>query len=127
MKKLLAFAVVAMFSLNCMAGSHPRKVSVTNKSGISVDVWDAGRKGHDMGNTVGNPIISVDPGQTVSLDIRVHEPKGSWIPSSVMPHKTMIAVTDPETQGRQPNTIELDENDTAITVLEGLQMTKGNN
>jgi hypothetical protein len=115
MKKLLAVAVVAMFSANCMAGSHSRAISVTNKTGNEVEVKDSGRKGNEN-----NATITIKPGRTMRLNITVHEPKGSWFPSSLMPHVTTITVTDDEGS----NSIQVDEHTKKVIINEGLELSK---
>lgn len=67
MKKLLAIAVISMVSLNCMAGSHSRTISINNDTDATIDVRD--RDNHE---------VSVAPGRSASLSIIVHEPHGSF-------------------------------------------------
>lgn len=116
MKKLLAIAIVSLFSLNCMAGSHGRTISIKNNTKQEVEVTDSGRHGNETNNSV-----IVGPGRSASLKVRVHEPKGSFpIPSSVMPHVTTITVADDEGS----NSIKIDENTKSITINEGLELEK---
>jgi len=115
MKKLLAVAVLTMIASSCMAGTHSRTISITNRTANEVDVTDTGRKGNERNNT-----ITIAPGRTASLNITVHEPKGSLFPSSLMPHVTTIMVEDD--QGS--NSIKIDEHTTKVIIEEGLELSQ---
>lgn len=116
MKKLLIIAVVlALVASTCMAGTHSRTISITNRTTNEVDVTDTGRKGNERNNT-----ITIAPGRTASLNITVHEPKGSLFPSSLMPHVTTIMVEDDEGS----NTIKIDEHTTKVIIEDGLELSQ---
>jgi hypothetical protein len=109
MKKLLAIAIVSIFSLSCMAGSHSRTISINNNTDAEVTVRDSD-----------NHTVIVAPHRSASLSIIVTEPHGSLFPSSLMPHVTTITVTDDEGS----NSIKIDEHTKAVTINPGLQLEK---
>ena len=109
MKKLLAIVVVSMVSLSCMAGHHSRRISIKNNTNNTIDVRDRD-----------NNEVSVEPGRSTSLNIRVEEPHGSLFPSSLMPHVTTLTVTDDEGE----NTIKVDEHTKSVIVDEGLELSE---
>lgn len=111
MKKLLAVAIVSIFSLSCMAGHHSRTISINNETDNEVTVTD----------TDNQIPLHVPSHRSVSMDIRVNEPHGSFpVPSFLMPHVTTITVTD----GEGSNSIKIDENTKSVTISEGLKLTK---
>jgi hypothetical protein len=109
MKKLLAVTLISLVSLNCIAGSHNRTISITNNTDSAVKVRD--RDNHET---------SIKAGRSGSLGIVVHEPHGSLFPSSLMPHVTVITVTDDEGS----NSIKIDYHTKSITVEDGLKLSK---
>jgi hypothetical protein len=115
MKALLTVALVALTTLTCMAGSHGRTITIKNNTNKKIEATDTGRKGNENNNTV-----TVGPKRSASLQIRVHEPKGSLFPSSLMPHETTITVSDE----KGDNSIKIDEHTTKVIVDEGLELSK---
>jgi hypothetical protein len=53
------------------------------------------------------------------MSITVHEPKGSFFPSSLMPHVTTITVTD----DNGSNSIQVDEHTRKVIIDEGLELS----
>lgn len=109
MKKLLALSIISLFSLNCMAWHHKRTIEVNNNTEETIEARDTS-----------NHSVTVEPGRSVSLNIKVKENRGTLIPSLLMPYVTKITVSDDEGS----NTIEVDENTQSITVEDGLQLSK---
>jgi len=110
MKKLLALAMVSLFTLSCQAGHHARTISIQNNTGNEITVRD--KDNHET---------TVRAHRSGSLGITVHEPHGSLFPSSLMPHVTEITVEDDEGS----NSIKVDEHTRKVIVNEGLELSTG--
>ena len=116
MKKLLAVAVVSIFSLSCMAGlfhdghswqKRKHTISINNKTDATVDVSDKD-----------NHKITVDSHQTAQMDVTVHEPEGGL---RILRLKVTTITVESDNGS---SSIEIDENTKSVTVGKELKLSK---
>jgi len=113
MKKILAAVVVAVVSiiaLNCVAGHARSTISIINNTDATIYVSDSNDSEE----------LTVEPGRSASMEMRVREQHGSFpMPSFLLPKGTTITVKD----DKGSNSIKIDQNTKSVTVDDGLELS----
>lgn len=109
MKKLLAFAIISLFSLSCMAVDSVQ-ISINNKSDKAVDIRDQN-----------NNSTSIDAHRTGQMLVRLHKQRNTFpLPNDLLPHITTLTVDD----GDRSTSIVIDERTKILNISPELDLEK---